>query len=314
MELRRRDLLALLAAGAAGQAQQEEGVIKVDVDLVNIFCAVRDKKGAFIRNLEKDDFTLTEDGKKQDIRYFSRETDLPLTIGMLVDVSKSQENLIEVERRAAAAFFRSVLRQKDMAFLISFGSDAELLQDLTGSPQTLERALRGLRLSVDPSGIYQGPIPTSGKPRGTIMYDAVMLAATEKLKGEVGRKVIVLITDGVDFGSRTTREEAIAAAQRADAIIYSIYYVDRMHYGWGASDHDIKRMSEETGGRVFTVDRKNTLEDIFQQLQEEMRSQYALGYAPSNPNRDGSFRKIEIRTRNKDLKVLARKGYFAPKS
>jgi VWFA-related protein len=288
MRFPRRDLLSLLAALAIDRARaQEEGVIKVDVDLVNILCAVRDKKGAFIRDLEKADFTLTEDGRKQEIRYFSRETDLPLTIGLLVDVSKSQENLIEVERRAAAAFFRSVLRPKDLAFLISFGSDAELLQDLTGSAQTLERALRSLRLSVDPSGIYQGPIPTSGKPRGTIMYDAVMLAATEKLRGEVGRKVIVLITDGMDFGSRTTREEAIAAAQRADAIIYSIYYVDRMQYGgWGASDGDIK---------------------------DEMRSQYAIGYSPTNPNKDGGFRKIDIKTRNKDLKVLARKGYFAGK-
>jgi len=323
MSLNRREALSLLAGGTLASAQQQpqvqDEVIKIDVDLVNVLCSVRDKKGAYIRDLVKEDFTLTEDGKQQDIRYFSRETDLPLTLGLLVDVSKSQENLIEVERRAAAAFFRSVLKKKDMAFLISFGSDAELLQDHTGSPQTLERALKELKLSVDPSGIYQGPIPTSSKPRGTIMYDAVMLAASEKLKGEVGRKALVLITDGMDFGSRTTREEAIASAQRADAIIYSIYYVDHSQYGGGftiggGSDGDLKRMSEATGGRVFHVDRKNTLEDIFAQLQEEMRSQYALSYAPTNPNKDGGFRKIEIKAKNKDHKVLARKGYFAEKS
>ncbi|MCC6590066.1 MAG: VWA domain-containing protein [Bryobacterales bacterium] len=292
---------------------QEETTIKVDVDLVSVLASVRDKKGTFVKDLKKDDFTIIEDGKKQDLRYFSQESNLPMTIGLLVDVSKSQENLIEIEKRAGAQFFTSVLKNKDMAFLISFGSEAELLQDLTNSPRLLSKGLDGLRLNASVGGF--GPSPTGAKQRGTIMYDAVYLAANEKLKGEVGRKVIVLITDGMDFGSRVSREEAIAAAHKADAIIYSIYYVDPRAYGWGGySDGDLKRMSEETGGRVFRVDRRNTLEDIFQQIQEEMRSQYALGYASSNAKKDGSFRKIEIHTANKDLKVQARKGYYAGKS
>jgi len=318
----RRQALSLLTGAASGvlaRAQELDQTIKVDVDIVNVLCSVREKKGGYVRNLNKEDFTITEDNKKQEIRYFARETDLPLTMGLLVDVSKSQERLLDIERRAASAFFRSMLREKDMAFLIQFGAEAELLQDLTNSARLLEKGLNELKLSVDVGAMHQGTIPSSRRPKGTIMYDAVQLAATEKLKGEVGRKAIVLITDGMDFGSHYSREDAIAAAQRSDAIIYGIYYADQSAYGYGgfsiggASDGDLKKMAEETGGRVFHVDRKNNLDEVFKELQEEMRSQYALGYTPTNAVRDGGFRKIEIRTTNKDHRVQARKGYFANK-
>jgi len=208
-----------------------------------------------------------------------------------------------------------VLRPKDMAFLISFGSEAELLQDFTGSPKLLRAALDQLRVNAQVGGLHPGPVPTANTPRGTILFDAVYLAATEKLKGEVGRKAIVLITDGVDQGSRYTRSQAIEAAHRADAIIYSVYYVDPRFYGWGGGggDGDLKRMSEETGGRLFKVDRKHTLEAIFDELQKELRSQYTIAYSPSNPVRDGGFRRIEIKTLDKDLRVQARKGYYAEK-
>ncbi|MEP7363409.1 MAG: VWA domain-containing protein [Acidobacteriota bacterium] len=321
----RRQALSLLTGAASGvlaRAQEPDQTIKVDVSLVNLLCSVRDKRGGYIRNLNKEDFTITEDNKNQDIRYFARETNLPLTMGLLVDVSKSQERLLDIERRAASAFFRSMLKEKDMAFLIQFGADAELLQDLTNSARLLEKGLNDIRLSVNVGAMHQGTIPSSSRPKGTIMYDAVQLAATEKLKGEVGRKAIILLTDGMDFGSHFSREEAVAAAQRSDAIIYGIYYADNGAYGGfggggisfgGASDGDLKKMAEETGGRVFHVDRKNTLDDVFKELQEEMRSQYALGYSPTNVVRDGGFRKIDIRTGNKDYKVQARKGYFADK-
>lgn len=308
---------AMSAALARLGAQDTGGVIKVDVELVNLLCSVRDRKGGYIRGLSKEDFTVTEDGRKQEIRYFARETDLPLTLGLLVDVSKSQERLLGIERQAASAFFQSMLRQKDLAFLIQFGAEAELLQDLTNSARLLEKGLSDLKLSVDVSAMHTGTIPSSRRPKGTILYDAVHLACTEKLKGEVGRKALVLITDGMDFGSHYSREEAIAAAQRADAILYGIYYADMSAYGfgwggYGASDGDLKRMAGETGGSVFHVDRKNSLDDVFRQLQEEMRSQYALGYAPSNAAHDGGFRKIEIKTANKDQRVQSRRGYFAP--
>ena len=290
--------------------------IKVDVDVVNLYCSVRTKQNALVSTLEKGDFDLAEDGAKQTIKYFTRETDLPLTIGLLVDVSNSQRNLIEIERRAASSFFSSVLKKKDVAFLISFGADADLLQDITGSPRSLQDGLGRMKLNGGFSGLNSGPVPTMSKPRGTILYDAVFLAANDMLAKEVGRKAIVLITDGDDEGSRESEKSAIEAAQKADAIIYGILYVDRQFYrgsGMGYSGEGVlKQMAEETGGRLFQVDeRKNTLDSIFNQIQQEMRTQYAIGYTPTNSRKDGSFRKIDLRASSKDLKVQVRKGYYA---
>lgn len=294
-------------------AISQDSTIKVDVDIVNLLCTVRNRSGGLVANLEKADFTLFENGQKQDVRYFTREVDLPLTIGLLVDVSRSQENLIEVERRAAYQFFSSVLGPKDLAFLISFGQDAELLQDFTNSRTLLQKGLDGLRVNGPVGGLDSGPVPTMNHPRGTVLFDTVYLATAEQLKGQVGRKALVILTDGVDQGSRYKMEEAIKAAQLADTIVYGIYYVDPSAYGYyGApSDRDLRRMAEDTGGRVLRVDRKHTLQDIFKEIQEEMRSQYALGYTPANATKDGSFRKIEIKLANRDLKAQARKGYFA---
>jgi VWFA-related protein len=292
-----------------------EPSIKVDVDVVNILASVRDKRGALIPNLGKDDFTVLEDGKSQPIKYFTKETDLPLTIGLLVDVSRSQENLIGIERNAASQFFSQVLRKKDEAFLISFGEEAELLQDYTQSSRLLNQGLNELRVSSGVGGLTPGPVPTAGQPRGTVLYDAVYLAANDKLRGEVGRKVIVVITDGVDEGSRVTMNSAIEAAQKADAVIYSIDYQDSAFYGpfggGGGGSGVLHKMSDETGGRVYKVDRKHTLEQVFQELQEEMRSQYSIGYTPTNDRKDGSYRRLDVKLSNKDLKAQARKGYYA---
>lgn len=315
--LARAVLAATLIVPPVLPQQQKEDLppaISVDVDVVNILASVRDKRGGLISNLSKDDFALAEDGQAQAIKYFTRETDLPLTIGLLVDVSGSQRNLVEIEREAAYQFFSQVLRKKDMAFLISFGEEAELLQDFTNSARLLEDGLKELHISAPVGGLHPGPVPTIGQPRGTVLFDAVYLASNEKLTREVGRKVIVLITDGVDQGSRISRDKAIEAAQKADAVVYSIYYVDPGAYGAGfgaPGDGDLRRMSEQTGGREFKVSRKHTLADVFKELQDEMRSQYAIGYTPSNPAKDGSFRKVDLRAKNKDLKVQARVGYYA---
>jgi VWFA-related protein len=313
--------LPILLLVCATAYSQDEPVIKVDVNLVNVLCSVRNKSGGLVGNLEKKDFTVFEDGKEQEIKYFTRETDLPLTIGLLVDTSKSQERLMDIERRAAYQFFSKVLRQKDLAFLIQFGAEAELLQDSTSSPKLLQEGLNQLRLSVPLGGLHPGPVPTQQSQAGTILFDAVYLAANEKLKGEVGRKTIVLITDGVDTGSRISKEKAIESAQKADTIIYSIDYEDpsayggggwgRIQIGGGQGEGDLRRMSSETGGHVYKVDRSHSLDEIFRELQEEMRSQYSIGYAPANPKKDGSFRKLEIRASSKDFKVQARKGYYA---
>ncbi len=299
-------------------AQDQMPTIKVDVDVVNILASVRDKRGALIPSLQKEDFTILEDGKAQPIKYFTKETDLPLTIGLLVDVSGSQRNLIDIERSAASQFFREVLRKKDLAFLISFGEESELLQDYTGSARLLTEGLGQLRVSSGVSGIHPGPVPTIGSPRGTVLYDAIYLAANDKLKGEVGRKVIVVITDGVDQGSRLTRNQAIEAAQKSDAVIYSIDYSDPGAYGTfgfggGGGEGELRKMSDETGGRVYKVDRKHTLDQVFKELQDEMRSQYSIAYTPTNEVKDGGYRHLEVRLGNKDLKAQARKGYYAIK-
>lgn len=288
--------------------------IKVDVDLVSVLFSVRDKKGALINNLTKDDFAVFEDGKEQTMQQFTKESNLPLTIGLLVDVSRSQERLIEIEKRASVQFFKQVLKQKDMAFVISFGTEAEQLQDYTNSINLLTRALDQLRVDAAVGGLHPGPVPT-GTPRGTILFDAVYLAASEKLKGEVGRKAIVVLTDGVDQGSRVKLKEAMEYAQKADTIIYSIYYADWQAYGgFGMpGDGDLKKMSDETGGRLYRVDRKYTLDQIYDELQRELRSQYSIGYSSTNPSRDGGFRKLEIRPKNKEYKIQARKGYYATK-
>jgi VWFA-related protein len=299
---------------------QDDATLKVEVSLVNILFTVRDKKGGLVGNLNKDDFKVLEDGKEQEVKFFNRETDLPLTIGLLIDVSASQMNLIEIEKNAAYQFFGSVLRKQDLAFLISFGEDSELLQDYTNSPKLLRAGLDGLQVSSGVGGFGPGPVPTISQARGTVLYDAVYVASADQLKGQVGRKVLVLITDGEDEGSKYKISQAIEAAQKADAIIYGFYYVDRgfyMSHGMvfaGGSDSALRQMSEDTGGHVFHVDRKTTLQQAFEELQDEMRSQYAIGYTPTNPAKDGTFRKIEIKTTNKDWKVQARKGYYAIKN
>ena len=333
--------LALLSTGAAlswyrasaaqntqpaqnqDQRQIQPPTIKVNVELVNILFTVRAKKGGqLIPNLEKNDFTINEDGKQQTIQRFSRETDLPLTLGLLIDISASQERLIDIERNAATAFFSSVIRQKDEAFLISFGKSTDLLQDYTNSPRLLTSALQDLRGDgqtpmIGRVPVNTGPLPTSGTPKGTLLFDAVYLASNEKLKSEVGRKALILITDGEDQGSTYNLRTAVEAAQRSDAIIYSIYYVDKGFYAaygmgfGGGGESGLRKMSEETGGHVFTVSGKHPLDEVFKEIQDELRNQYSIGYESTNPVRDGSFRHIEIKVDNPDYRVQARNGYYA---
>jgi VWFA-related protein len=305
-------------AGQKDQSIEEDTPIQVNVNLVNVLASVRDKHNTLIPNLTKDDFDVFEDGKPQTIKYFARETELPLTLGLLIDVSASQERLIDIEKRAASVFFGQVLRPKDEAFIISFGGDCELLQDLTNSKGQLEKGLDDLKPNFGFSGINAGPVPTATSPHGTVLYDAIYLAATDRLAREVGRKAIVVITDGVDQGSKVTKNKAVEYALKSDAAVYSIYYVDYQFYsrggftfgggeGWGV----LKQLSNDTGGHAYEVNRGNTLQKVFDELQQEMRTQYAIGYTPTNPTRNGNYRKLEIRTKNRDYKVQSRKGYYA---
>ncbi len=295
------------------QQSDDAGVIKVDVSVVNVLFTVRDGKGRLISNLQRSDFDLREDGKRQQIRYFTRETKLPLTLGLLVDSSVSQQRLIPEERRAAAAFFEQVLGKQDAAFLMSFDVNVDLLQDLTGSVDFLRRALG--EIQVNGGGGMQGPFP-SVRGGGTHLYDAVYLAAREVLAPEVGRKALILISDGQDQGSRVKREAAIEAAQRNDAILYGILFVDRGFYGRGSfgysGESTLKKLAEETGGRVFNIRSDKDLSGAFEQISSELRSQYSLGYTPTNAARDGSFRKVQVKATRRGLRVQARKGYYAP--
>ena len=313
--------------GAAQAPQQtpapppgdDQSVIRVNVDLVNVLFTVRTKKGQLVPDLEKNDFEIYEDGKKQEIQRFSKETDLPVTLGLLIDISASQGRLIDIEREAASEFFAAVIRKKDEAFLISFGKSTDLLQDFTNSPRLLSAGLKDLQEDGGGPMVTPGAVPQIGKLKGTVLFDAVYLASTDKLRGEVGRKALVLVTDGDDQGSFYNVKDAIEQAQKSDAIIYSFYYVDpyfynRMGMMGGEGKGDLQKMSSETGGHVFTVDRKHTLNDAFKELQDELRNQYSIGYVPSNTARDGSFRRLEIKVNRPDLVVQARKGYYATRS
>jgi VWFA-related protein len=318
--------LAVLFAQAGAQSPpgksadapvaDDESPIQVNVNVVSLFASVRDKHNTLMPSLTKDDFEVYENGQAQTIKYFTRESNLPLTIGLLVDVSRSQENLIGIEQNAASAFLDAVMRPKDEAFLISFGADSELLQDITSSKRLLHKGLDDLKPNFGFSGITPGPVPTATHQAGTVLYDAIFLAADDRLKHEVGRKAIVVITDGDDEGSRLTIKQAIEAAQKADTTIYSIYYVDnrfyrgRMSFGGGGRPY-LNTMSSETGGHVYDVNNGHPLNKVFDELQEEMRTQYSIGYTPTDPKKDGSYRKLEVRTKDKELKVEARKGYYA---
>jgi VWFA-related protein len=312
--------VGLLPRRAAAQNDQDQSVetLKVNVDVVQIFFNVKDKKGALIPSLTKDDFEISEDGKPQTIKYFAAESDLPLTLGILIDSSGSQERVLPMEKEVGGAFLKEILREKDLAFVISFDISVDLLQDFTNSVRDLRAGLERARINTGgPNtgipGIGGGPVPTSGVPRGTLLYDAVYLAAHDELSHEVGRKAMIILTDGEDQGSRLKIGEAIEAAQKADAICYVLLIADRGFYGFGgySGDREMKKLAEETGGRVIDVGNKlDKLRDAFNQISRELRSQYSIGYTPTNAKRDGTFRKVEIRTKQ-GWKVQARTGYYA---
>jgi VWFA-related protein len=306
--------------GVAGQqAPSNEGgvaTLKITTEVVNVYSIVREKKGGLIADLKADDFQLLEDGVQQTIRYFSRETDTPLTMGMLVDTSPSQVRVLGVEQQEADRFLRQVLRpKKDLACVIQFDMEVELIQDFTDNLSYLTRAIDDTVVHSPAGGPLPAPVPTSSMG-GTHLYDAVYLAATQMMKGQVGRKVIILLSDGVDQGSTIERDRAIEAAQKADLIIYSVDVSDPSFYwrrggGFGGSS-SLKKFSEETGGRVIHVDRPEKTAAAFQELADELRTQYLLGYSPTNTRRDGAFRKIRVNVRSGNYKIQARNGYYAP--
>jgi len=278
--------------------------IKVDVDVVNILCTVRDRRGALVTDLKQEDFKIFENGKPQRIRYFARETNLPLTLALMLDVSGSVQHFVELEKNTAARFLEAVLRPDDQALLMGFSSTIILWQDLTPSGPRLKAALQRLRAVP-----FKG-LPSEGQPMpSTLLYDAVQAAANEKLKNVAGRKAMVIISDGLDNGSSIKQDAAIAAVQATNTVVYSICYESAQGGLFGCSY--LKNLSEASGGRMFQVGKKLSLQEIFQIIQDEMRSQYALGFVPSNRTRDGKFRRLEVRVAPKGFKVQTRRGYYA---
>jgi VWFA-related protein len=357
-------LLALLTAAQLAIAQQEP-TISVNVKVVTLPVTVRDKHNQIVRDLTVADFNLLEDGHPQTIRYFSQETNLPLTLGLLVDTSLSQRNVLDEERNASKMFLDQMLvNEKDGAFLIHFDREVELLQDLAASREKLQKGLESLQTPAsdrserggDSSGSPDSRSPDShagrmGHGGGTLLYDAVFLASNELMKKQQGRKALIILSDGVDRGSKESLETAVESAQKADTAVYSILFADRHEEnrgfdpnrggrgggmgrrgggwpggggGWpgggGRSRSEesrpdgkkvLTRLSNDTGGRMFEVSKKLALDQIYDSIAEELRTQYSLGYTPDKSNFQAGYHKIQLTVKRKDLKVQTRDGYYA---
>jgi VWFA-related protein len=320
------------SAPAQSQGENQDQVqdqsvetLKVNVNVVQLFFNVKDKKGTLIPNLTKGDFEILEDGKPQTIRYFAAESNLPLTLGILIDSSASQEHVLPMEKKVGAEFLSEILREQDRAFVIGVDVKVDLLQDFTNSVDALKTALNSARIDVGGGrGIGSQGIGTPGAGgtvgaalRGTLLYDAVYLASNDELSQQAGRKAMILLTDGEDQGSQMRIADAIEAAQKSDSIIYVLLCADRSFYGSGeySGKGKMKKLAQETGGRVIEVGNKlDKLKDAFHQVANELHSQYNIGYTPASIALEGPLRKVEIHAKDdkdKGYRVQARTGYYA---
>jgi VWFA-related protein len=325
----------------------------VNVAAVNLLATVRDKHGNLVRNLSKDDFSLEQDAKPQTITYFAKESDLPLTLGLLVDTSLSQRRVLDQERTASRSFLDHVLREdKDKAFLIHFDHEVELLQELTSSRQKLQAAIDQIHTPQFSQTNSNGGSGSGGSGDGrgsrghghgggTLLYDSIYLASDELMKKQQGRKALIILTDGVDRGSKESLTEALETAQRADTLIYCILFADKeeghgngggfggprmggggMGGGRGGgyprrteeSRPDGKKVLEQlaktSGGRFFEVSKKETIDKIYADLDEELRSQYVLGYSPDKPDATPGYHKLHLAVKQKDAQVQTRDGFY----
>ncbi|AXC11859.1 von Willebrand factor, type A [Acidisarcina polymorpha] len=324
---------------------------------------VRDKHNQIVKGLTKEDFTLTDDGHPQTIKYFNLDTNLPLTLGLLVDSSMSQRTVLDQEKTASKTFLGQMLTgDKDKAFVIHFDREVELLQDLTASRDKLSSAIDLIEVSSahneDASSDGSSGSGRSMRGGGTQLYDAIYLASDELMKKQPGRKALIILTDGVDRGSKETLNSAIESAQRADTEVYSIYFKGERDSGGGngglpgmgrhgggfpgggggypgggypgggggyprggggqrptESHVDGKKIlaqiSGETGGRMFEVSKKETVEQIYATIAEELRSQYVLGYTPDKTDSGAGYHKLALTTSKKDVTVQTRAGYYS---
>ncbi|HEX3891336.1 MAG TPA: VWA domain-containing protein [Terracidiphilus sp.] len=311
-------------APEAPPEDQSVATFKIEVNLVDLFFTAKDKSGNLVPHLTQNDCSIAEDKAPQTIKHFVAETNQALTLGIMLDTSGSQQNVLPLEQQAGSRFLEQVLRQKDEAFLVSFDVNIDLLQDYTNSPHQLSHAMDKAEINTAGGngaagvpGIGGGPVPVHGTPKGTLLYDAIYMASNQKMNQEAGRKAMIILTDGDDQGSSHKIQEAIAAAQKNNIIVYVILIADTGFYGnfgMGYGGYSAaKRIADETGGRLINVGNNgNKLEAAFQQIQEELRTQYVASYTSTNTKQDGSFRHIAVQCKGDDLKIQVRKGYFAP--
>lgn len=361
-------LLAGLFLLPGQPSQSQDATYTSHVKVVEVPATVRDKHKQIVRNLNKDDFVLDEDGRPQAIRYFNEDPNVALHLGLLVDTSYSQRRVLEDERHASFIFLNQMLHDKNLAFILHFDKQVELLQDFTAARDKLDAALDSLQIAQpsedrgSTSGGQNDPNGGQGSPRGgspggwpgggggwpgghrrgggggrgypgghggmhgggTQLYDAVFLASDELMKKQPGRKALIVLSDGVDHGSKTSLDHAIESAQRADTMVYSILFKDEEHEGGfgGMGRHGgpqeerpdgkkvLERISKETGGRLFEISKKQPVDQIYNQIADELRFQYELGYTPDRNDLTG-YHKIHLATKQKDLEVQARDGYYA---
>jgi VWFA-related protein len=302
MRLSRQNLLL------AALCRAQEPTFSTDVKLVSLLATVRDRDGRVVKDLKKEDFLVEEDGRPQTIRYFFRESDLPLTIGLLVDTSRSQIRVLEPERKASYQFLDQVLREdRDLAFVMHFDIRVDLLQGFTSSREKLAAALAELRIP---------------KRASTLLFAAVREASEGLMKPQTGRKAYILLSDGVDVRSKTSIGTAIEYAQRADTIIYSILYADHLRVAGPAElaaqaiyhargRRVMRRLAQETGGGFFEVSQQEPIEKVYAQIEDELRNQYSIGYVPDPSDAGAGYRKIRLTTRQNQLVVRTRDGYYA---
>lgn len=298
---------AALPTLAAQPPSDDTPIFSSNVRVVSLLATVSTKKGEIVRDLTKDDFHLFEDGRPQSIRYFSRETDLPLTLGLLIDTSTSQEKVLDKERGASFRFIDQVLRDtKDLFFILQFDMGVYLRQKLTASRKDLEDSLS----LVDTPSRAELNLPSGA---GTRLYDAVAVSCRDVMKDRHDRKAVIIMSDGVDTGSQATFEESLEIAQRGDTLVYAIYFSGAGAYFGDAPDgrHILERFARETGGGFFEVSRKHPIEQIFASIQDELRSQYSLGFVSDVPVTVHGFRKLELSVRTKGLRIQARDRYWA---
>jgi VWFA-related protein len=291
---------------------QPQGITRVQVNIVRLYVTVRDKHNAIITNLTKGDFRVYEDGQEQSIAIFSKDMSDPITLAMLIDTSGSQQDLLNAEKETASEFLRQFMHKEDLATIISFDTDVNLLADFSDNQATLQSAIQRADINAP---VSSGPLPGANQA-GTVLYDAIYRVCRDQLTGQAGRKAIVILTDAQDEGSSHTLDEAIQAAQQANTVVHVLLIAEPMGYFLSGEMYNgasvAAKIARETGGRVISVHRAKDLDKAFQELSEELRSQYIIGYYPTNRTADGSFRKIKVEATTPGLKVLTREGYYAP--